>query len=136
MNTFVLHLAGATQYERIESVASFVAEDRSGQFGVMAGHARMLACLSFGLARFRVADGPWQYLALPGAVLYFRDNELHLLTRRYLRDADYGRIALALQQQILSEEKALGGLKKSIRRMEQEMFKRLWELARHQEPLP
>jgi len=34
MKTFVMHLQSATQYERIENVASFVGEDGSGSFGI------------------------------------------------------------------------------------------------------
>ena len=82
MNTFILHLQSATQYERIENVASFVGEDDSGSFGVLAGHARMMTSLVFGLARFRTPGADWEFLALPGALLYFVDNQLHINTRR------------------------------------------------------
>jgi F-type H+-transporting ATPase subunit epsilon len=42
MNTFVMHLQSATQYERINGVVSFVGEDESGSFGILAGHASMV----------------------------------------------------------------------------------------------
>ena len=35
----------------------------------------------------------WQYLACPGGVLNFADNQLTVNTRRYLRDDDYQRIS-------------------------------------------
>jgi F-type H+-transporting ATPase subunit epsilon len=133
VNTFVLHLQSAMRYERADDVVSFVAQDSSGKFGILAGHARMLACLDFGLARFRTLAGGWEYLALPGGVLYFVDNQLHLSTRRYLRDTDYERISAALQEQLRAEEEALSGLKESLRQMEQQMLKRLWELGRRGE---
>ena len=38
MNTFLVHLQSATQYERIENVVSFIAEDDSGSFGILPGH--------------------------------------------------------------------------------------------------
>ena len=85
MNAFPLHLESATQYERIENVVSFVGEDESGSFGILPGHGRMMTLLSFGLARFRTADQDWEYLALPGALAYFVNGELHLGTRRYVR---------------------------------------------------
>ncbi len=50
---------------------SFIGEDASGSFGLQAGHARFMTILEFGLARFRTAEADWQYLALPGALLYF-----------------------------------------------------------------
>ena len=34
-------------------MASFIGEDDSGSFGILAGHARMMTMLGFGLARFR-----------------------------------------------------------------------------------
>lgn len=133
MNTFLLHLESATQYERIENVASFVGRDESGSFGVLPGHARMMTLLGFGLARFRVADQDWEFLALPGAVAYLVDNQLHLSTRRYLRGTDFGRITSALREELLAEEEALRATKQSVKQMEEEMLKRLWEMSRGRE---
>ena len=76
MKRFTLVLQDAAHTERINDVTSFVGEDASGSFGILTGHARMMTSLVFGLARFRIDENPWQYLALPGAVLYFRNNEL------------------------------------------------------------
>ncbi len=89
MKSFTLRLQDATHSEKIVGVTSFVGEDPSGNFGILAGHARMMTSLIIGLARFRVGGGAWQYLAVPGAVLYFHDNVLTLSTRHYLRDNDY-----------------------------------------------
>jgi len=133
MNAFVLHLQGATQYERIEGVTSFVGRDASGSFGIMAGHQRLMTSLVFGLARFRAADGTWHYLAVPGAVLYFVGNELFINTRRYVRDEDYARVTRVLDEQLRSEEAGLQSIKDSLRRLEEEMFKRLWRMGRGRE---
>ncbi len=130
VNTFVLHLQDATRYERIEGVSSFVGEDASGNFGILAQHGRFMTSLVFGLARFRVGKDAWQFLAVPGAVLYFVENELYLCTRRYLRDESYERISAALEAQLLAEEEQLHGIKESLRRMEEEMLRRLWEMRR------
>ncbi|HDY82572.1 MAG TPA: F0F1 ATP synthase subunit epsilon [Halieaceae bacterium] len=129
MKSFTLRLQDATQSEEIAGVTSFVGEDASGSFGILAGHARMMASLIIGLARFRIGEEAWQYLALPGAVLYFHDNVLTLSTRHYLRDNDYMRVSQALQQQLLAEEEKLHTMKKSLHRMEEEVFKRLWEMG-------
>jgi F-type H+-transporting ATPase subunit epsilon len=129
-STFTLRLQDATRAEDITGVTSFVGEDDSGSFGVLAGHARMLTTLVIGLARFRVGAATWQYLAVPGAVLYFLDNVLTVSTRRYLLDADYMRISRALQQQLLAEEEQLQTMKTSLHHMEEAMLKRLWEMGR------
>jgi F-type H+-transporting ATPase subunit epsilon len=130
MKTFVMELQDATRYERIEEVESFVGTDASGSFGVRAGHERLMSSLVFGLARYRVAGEPWQYLALPRALLYVREGVLYLCARRYFRDSDYHRMSDALTTRLRAEEEALKQVRDSLRRMEEEMFKRLWELSR------
>jgi F-type H+-transporting ATPase subunit epsilon len=130
MKTFTLVLHDATRSEEIKQVTSFVGEDRSGSFGILPGHAWMMTSLIIGLARFRIGEGSWKYLAVPGAVLYFHDNELTLSTRRYLLDDDYMRISQALAQQLIAEEEQLHAMKESLHRMEEEVLKRLWEMSR------
>lgn len=136
MKTFILHLESATQYERVDNVVSFVGEDASGGFGILPGHVRLITVLEFGLARFRVAGADWQFIAAPGAVVYHVDDQLHFSTRRYLRDADYERIRAALREQLLTEERELHVVKRSLRRLEEEMLKRLWRLRHGGEMAP
>lgn len=136
MSTFVLHLQGATQYERIEGVERFVGADVSGSFGILAHHGRFMTSLLFGLARYRTGSEPWQYLALPGALLYFADNALTLTTRRYFRDPDYSRISQVLLEELVKEEEALYEVKQSLRRLEEEMLKRLWRMGQGERPMP
>ncbi|WOX05596.1 F0F1 ATP synthase subunit epsilon [Microbulbifer pacificus] len=130
MNSFSLELLSATEQRRVDGVTSFVGEDASGSFGILAGHTRTIAPLLFGLARFRRGNEQWQYLALPGGLLYFLDNHLQIFTRRFLIDADYARISALLQQQLLAEEQRLVETKESLARMEESMLRRLWELSR------
>ena len=129
-NTFALNLYGATASEYIESVRSFVGEDATGSFGIQAGHARFMTALVFGLARFADDTGNWRYVAMPGGLLYFRDNILSISTRRFLLDSDYTRISTALSEQLLADEDELRQIKQSLRRMEDAMFRRLWEMRR------
>lgn len=130
MNTFTLHLHDARGHERIDGVTSFVASDESGSFGLMAGHAPFMTSLQFGLARFRATGGPWEYIAVPGALLYFHDNRLALNTRRYFRDPDYRRISGQLMKRLAAEEHELAAVHDSLRRLEGEMLRRLWGLGR------
>ena len=130
MTRFAIQLRDSSRAERIEAATSFVAEDASGSFGILAGHARLMTALVVGLARFRVDDQPWQYLALPGALLYFRDNLLTIISRHYLRGDDHTRIVSALEEQLLAEEEELRATKQSLHRMEEEILKRMWEMGR------
>ena len=129
MSSFSLRLQDATHAEVVDGVTSFVAEDCSGSFGIQAGHGRIMASLSFGLARFRIQTSDWRYLALPGALLYFDDNVLTLNTRHYVIDEDYGRISELMHEQLLAEEEELKSLKQSLRRMEEEALRRMWKLG-------
>lgn len=130
MNTFPLFLQGARQFERIDGVSSFVGEDATGSFALRAHHERFMSALVFGLARYRLADGDWQYLALPGALLYFVDNRLFINTRRYIADTDYKRISQALTEQLLQEEEVLQGLKQNLHRLEEAMMRHLLAFER------
>jgi len=132
VNPFVLHLQSGTQYERIIDAVSFIAADDSGSFGILAGHERVMTALLPGLARFRTADGTWHYLALPGAVLYFVDNELYVNTRRYVHDPDYRRVSRAWREELLVEEDRLRAVTERLNRLEDEMLKRLWSLQREE----
>jgi F-type H+-transporting ATPase subunit epsilon len=130
MKSFVLHLQDATHYERIDQVASFVGQDDSGLFGILAGHARMMTVLAFGLARYRTTNDRWHFLAVPRGLLYCVDDNLYLSARRYIRDDDYAQISQALEDQLVTEEAALRSIKDSLHRLEEEMFKRLWRMGR------
>jgi F-type H+-transporting ATPase subunit epsilon len=130
MSAFPLHLLGTRQSELIEDVESFVGEDASGCFGLRARHERLITTLVFGLARFRHADGVWRYLAVPGALLYFLDNQLFIHTRRYLLDTDYRRISLALTEQLMKEEDTLTGLRRNLRQLEEAMLRQMLNIER------
>lgn len=134
MSGFTLRLFDSRQSETIDGVVSFVGEDASGSFGILPGHARLMTNLVFGLARFRQEqpggeEGDWRYLAMPGAVLYFVDDTLTLATRHYLIDEDYERISQRLSEELVVEEEELHDLRESLKRMEEAMLKRIWELG-------
>ena len=130
MKSFVLHLQDASHYERIDQVVSFVGQDDSGLFGILADHERMMTVLAFGLARYRTADDRWHFLAVPRALLYCVANHVYLSARRYIRDDEYDRISQSLEDQLIAEETELHSLKESVQRLEEEMFRRLWRMGR------
>lgn len=128
MNTFRVQLLGTDRGEAIDGVASFVGEDASGSFGLMAHHQRFMTVLAFGLARLTLADGSRQYLGLPGGLLYFVDNELRISTRRYLMGTDAAAIASVLAKEMLAEEQALALTRQKLHRLEAEMLQRMAQL--------
>jgi len=128
MRTFVMRLDSAPRCERIENVDSFVGEDASGSFGIMAGHIRMITFLSFGLARYHLAGGETEYLALPGGLLYFVGNELRISTRQYFRSRHYDEMEAILDRQLHEEEENLKAIKDSLRRLDESILRRLLTL--------
>lgn len=128
MSSFRVKLLASDRGETIADVVSFVGEDRSGSFGLMARHARFMTVLAFGLARLRLADASLRYVGMPGAVLYFADNELRLSTRHYLLGDDAAAIGQALAQQMLAEEQALARTLQKLHRLEAAMLQRLARL--------
>ena len=131
MNTFSLQLYDATQQRRIDNVTSFVGEDSHGSFGLQAHHARFMTTLFFGLCSYRLQTEEWQYLALPGGVLYFNHNQLCISAQHFLIDNNFERISEQLQQQLLAEEETLMATRSSLQKMEQSMLSRLWKLQRN-----
>lgn len=129
MSAFSILLESPERRRRIDGVRSFVGEDKTGSFGILPGHARLLASLEFGLARYR-ADGDWSYLALPGGLLYFEHDRLHLCTRRFLLGADYETISQALETELRAEEAKRKELRDDLRRLEEAMLRRLWQAGR------
>ena len=129
MNSFNMTIRSTTQFKHIENVTSFVGEDQSGCFGILANHTRAITSLVFGLARFKVENSAWQYLAVPGAILYFADNQLTIVTRRYLISDDYKQLSQDLYQTLSKEEEQLIDMKKNIRRLDEELLKRIRDIT-------
>ena len=128
MQTFQLILRDPVHCENIDNVCSFIGEDATGGFGILANHARLMTRLVFGLARFKVSDGAWQYLAMPGAMLYFADNELTLNTRRWLKGDNYEDISRNLSEILMEEEHNLQEMKRNLHRIEENVLRYMMEI--------
>lgn len=128
--TMVLQLHHSTGTDHFEGVTSFVGEDASGSFGLLPGHGRMMTSLVAGLVRFRIADDELHYLVLPGGILSGAGKELTLCTRRYLHDTDFRQMGTLLMELQRADAEALGGIKESLHRLEEEMLRRLREIER------
>lgn len=127
---FKINLYSATQNETIENAISFVGAEQSGSFGIMSNHARLMTCLKFGLAYFRNEKNEVEYLAFPGAVIYFMNNKLNISTRHYLRNKNYHEIIAQLDKQLGMEEKNIHNIKETLHRLDEMTLRRLWELER------
>jgi F-type H+-transporting ATPase subunit epsilon len=125
MKTFLLTVHDTAHSQIIDKLVSFVGEDLSGSFGILAGRERFITCLSFGMTRLRASSGQTLYLALPGGVLYFSNDNLTISTRHFVVSDNFEQVLKTLQQDILDEEIQLQTLKKSFHALEKELMKRL-----------
>lgn len=130
MRVMTLQLRHDTGSESFDNVTSFVGEDDSGSFGILPGHERMVTALSVGLARFRIGEAEWHYLALPGGILSGGGVRLTLCTRRYLHDTELHRMGTLLAELQRADQEALGGIRESLHRLEEEMLRRLRDIER------
>jgi F-type H+-transporting ATPase subunit epsilon len=128
VKTFQIVLRDSTHSENIDDVTSFIGEDKSGSFGIKANHSRMMTSLVFGLARFKTENEPWQYLAMPGAILYFVNNSLKINTRRYIKSENYTKITRSLLDTLTREEEELAIMKGNLRNIEAHILKRMLEM--------
>ena len=133
MKKFSLLLQSPNQSEIFDDVVSFTGKDSSGSFSILAHHARFMTSLDFGLAKFEYSNGKKEYLALPGGVLYFVDNQLKVATRHYLRSDDYQVVTNQLEKQLLIEETDISNIKETLHNIDEKVLRRLWNLKREGE---
>jgi F-type H+-transporting ATPase subunit epsilon len=131
MKTFALHLHDSHGAERFDDVVQFVAADGSGSFGLLAGHAHLVAVLRHGLARFADSAGRWHYLALPGGVLTCAGNRLTLATVRYFIGAERAGIVRQLEEEMARTDSDVHTSRATLVEIEHALVRRLGELSGH-----
>ena len=128
MNTFTLYVQSAQQCVQFENVISFVGRDSSGSLGLMSQHERYITLLETGLCRFRQEGAAWQYLALMEGILYFNADACHISTTQFVIGEDSKTMMQAIKQLLLEDKEMLSQLKQSVNTLEQETFRRLWDI--------
>lgn len=128
MKTFPMHLISATRSESIPDVVQFTGQDASGSFGIMANAFRRITTLAYGLAHFRRLSGEVEYLAMPGGLLYFLDNQLRIATTQYVRAAGLSEVTEALDRELRREGEAMRDIRQSMRNLDEQVMKKLFEL--------
>ncbi len=129
MNTFVVHLHASRGTDHFDDVVQFIAADDSGSFGLLAGHAPLVAVLRYGLARFVDRTGRWRYLALPGGVLNFAGNCLTLATVRYFLGDESATICRQLAEEMARADSDVHSSRATLNEIEHALVRRLGELS-------
>ncbi|HTZ58380.1 MAG TPA: hypothetical protein VMB49_09805 [Acidobacteriaceae bacterium] len=128
MKTFQLRLMTMTRSETISGVVHFTGRDASGSFGIRANASRRITVLVFGLAHYQSDSGLLEYLALPGGLLYFLENELRIATTHFVRNPNLDEITAALDRDLRQKEAELREIKQSLRHLDEEILKRMYTL--------
>lgn len=129
VNAFALVLLHSHGTDRFDDVRQFIGADASGSFGLLAGHARMVAVLRYGLARFEDISGKWRYVAMPGGVLRFADNRLTVATVRYFLGDDRGAMCDQLAAEIARTDSDVHSARAALSEIEHSLVRRLGELS-------
>ena len=128
MSTFTLTVQSAQQTLQFDNVSSFIGRDASGSLGLMSRHERFITILETGLCRFRQEGEQWQYLALMEGVLYFKGEVCYISTTQFILGDNLDSMLDAIKRLLDEDKIRLSQLKQSINMLEQETFRRLWEL--------
>lgn len=137
MKTFSLSLLHSHGSDHFDDVRQFIGADDTGSFGLLAGHAHMVAVLRYGLARFEDKSGKWRYLAMPGGVLRFAGNRLTVATVRYFLGEEREKLCDLLEAEIARTDSELHSAHAALSEIEHSLIRRLGELGgRGQVPIP
>ena len=128
MNGFRLSLLDCRGSDHFEHVNQFIGADATGTFGVLAGHAPMVAVLRYGLARFLDDVGKWRYVALPGGILRFSHNAMSLVAVRYFHGDDPGTLVERLAQEMAQDDSELSAARQTMAKIDQALLRRLTEV--------
>lgn len=90
-----------------EDVVSLRAEDASGCFGILPGHADLLTVLDIGVASWRQADGQARHCAVRGGVMRVVGGDtVEIATREAILSDDLGRLESTVLAQFHAREEA------------------------------
>lgn len=135
MSNFSLLLQDAAQQWQSDNILSFIGRDTSGSFGIMARHATFVTCLEPGIARFRDGDGKWTYLAQPGSVLVFRENQLRLSTSQFILSEEHGLLVQKMETLWRSIYQNMNTSKRVTTQMDHALARKLADMNRTGAPL-
>ena len=124
-------IQGYRDYRHFDSLTSFIAYDKTGSFGIKANHLKFMTVLLDGLASFKVENNAqYQYLALPGGILYFSQNQLKIYTSRFFCGENEQHLQYLLETQLASEISKLEHLKSNLSQLDDEVINRIWQLGK------
>jgi len=102
MNALSLHVTTPVAVAVDETgVVSVRAEDASGGFGILAGHADFLTVLGASILRWRSEGGRWRYCAVRGGILRVSNGDrVEIACREAVPGDDLGALEMLVNRRI------------------------------------
>lgn len=126
---FAVTLLDSHGVDHFDAVTRFVAADNNGSFGLLPGHTHLVALLRYGLARFIDSSGANHYVALPGGVLRFKDNQLTVTCMRYFLGDQRDDICECLTTALAKTDSEIHTVRARMTEIEHSLVRRLAELG-------
>lgn len=119
---------------RLEQITSLIAQDASGQFGILPGHVKLVTLLEPGLFRYRVGDGTaWFHGASAGGMLSCQrdagSTQVRIVSRRFLLGDEPETLQKQLDELLASERTLRMSTRDSVAQLEHAFYKRMQQLA-------
>lgn len=87
--------------EDAADVAHVRAEDETGAFGIMAGHADFVTVLPVSVVTFRLADGRERFVVVRGGVLTVREGQVvEIAARQAIGEDALGRLGRTVREEL------------------------------------
>ena len=133
-NSITLTLLDGRSATRLGPLASLVAQDASGQFGILPGHIALVTVLEPGIFRFRMGGATaWSYGACAGGLLYCQDHsegtQVQIVSRRFLLGEVPEELQDLLEGMLASEHSLRMSTRDSLAQLEQAFYKRVQALG-------
>jgi F-type H+-transporting ATPase subunit epsilon len=112
-------------------VTSLRAEDESGSFGILNGHADLLTALPISVVAWRHADGKLEYCAIRRGVLTVRGgNQIAIATREAQRGDDLDALQASVLTRFRSDAEAERAGRAAATRLHTEAIRRIVDALR------
>lgn len=121
----------------VSSVKSVRAEDSTGSFGIMAGHADFLTVLEISVLIWRDGDGREHCAALRGGVFRVRDGDVvEIATREAIVCEQIGHLREHVLMEMTRSTEAEKAARRGALSLEQSVIRRLYGYIRPTERAP
>ncbi len=132
--TITVMLLDGRSATRLDQVMSLIAQDASGQFGILPGHADLVTVLEPGLFRYRTSQGPgWQHGASAGGLLLCErgasSTQVRMVSRRFLLGEEPESLQHQLDDLLASERTLRMSTRDSVAQLDQALYQRMQQLA-------